>query len=102
MNMHYIQKYNAENIGALKKGFVSHFSEVMNWWKRWWRTREGPKDRAATTRWEKDYNLLECDRMALFDEYLEMGRFPVFKIVEFYSLMTHCQNNRTDNRSSTV
>ena len=54
---------------------LSYFSEMMNWWKRWWRTREGPKDRAATTRWEKDYNLLECDRMALFDEYLEMGAY---------------------------
>ncbi|KAG8194632.1 hypothetical protein JTE90_003108 [Oedothorax gibbosus] len=48
------------------------WAEMMNWWKRWWRTRDGPKDRAATTRWEMDYNLLECDRMALFDEYLEM------------------------------
>ncbi|XP_054720857.1 anoctamin-5-like [Uloborus diversus] len=48
------------------------WAEVMNWWKRWWRTRDGPRDRKATTRWEMDYNLLECDRMALFDEYLEM------------------------------
>ncbi|GIX67075.1 anoctamin-4 [Caerostris extrusa] len=48
------------------------WAEIMNWWKRWWRTRDGPKDRVATTRWEIDYNLLECDRMALFDEYLEM------------------------------
>ncbi|XP_035232219.1 anoctamin-5-like isoform X2 [Stegodyphus dumicola] len=48
------------------------WAEMMNWWKRWWRTRDGPKDRKATTRWEIDYNLLECDRMALFDEYLEM------------------------------
>ncbi|XP_055938887.1 anoctamin-4-like isoform X2 [Argiope bruennichi] len=48
------------------------WAEMMNWWKRWWRTRDGPKDRVATTRWEIDYNLLECDRMALFDEYLEM------------------------------
>ncbi|XP_071037378.1 anoctamin-5-like isoform X3 [Parasteatoda tepidariorum] len=48
------------------------WAEVMNWWKRWWRTRDGPKDRKATTRWEIDYNLLECDHMALFDEYLEM------------------------------
>ncbi|KAF8792767.1 Anoctamin-4 like protein [Argiope bruennichi] len=51
---------------------IVYCREMMNWWKRWWRTRDGPKDRVATTRWEIDYNLLECDRMALFDEYLEM------------------------------
>ncbi|GFV23485.1 anoctamin [Trichonephila clavipes] len=54
--------------------YVLSIREMMNWWKRWWRTRDGPKDRVATTRWEIDYNLLECDRMALFDEYLEMGK----------------------------
>lgn len=48
------------------------YTKIMNWWRQWWRGREGLSTREATTRWEQDYNLLECDRMALFDEYLEM------------------------------
>ncbi|UYV68798.1 ANO4 [Cordylochernes scorpioides] len=47
------------------------YTKIMNWWRQWWRAREGPQ-RDATTRWELDYNLQECDSLALFDEYLEM------------------------------
>lgn len=47
----------------------------MNWWRK--RShRSLTKDRSREyTRWEKDYQLQDPGRLALFEEYLEMGKY---------------------------
>ncbi|KAF8792768.1 Anoctamin-4 like protein [Argiope bruennichi] len=77
------------------------WAEMMNWWKRWWRTRDGPKDRVATTRWEIDYNLLECDRMALFDDTLKWFGFvtlfvAAFPLAPLFALLNNIVEIRLD------
>lgn len=50
------------------------FRAMQNWW-RYRKQRNETKDTSRPyTRWEEDYQLQDPGRLALFDEYLEMGK----------------------------
>lgn len=48
---------------------------LKSWWKRYVYRHavEDSEEKKVFTRWELDYNLVGVDRLALLDEYLEMG-----------------------------
>lgn len=77
-------------------------SKFYNWWKSW---RRGHEDsRTAKTRWEQDYNLQTCGRLALFDEYLEMVIqygfvtlfVAAFPLAPFFALLNNVVEIRLD------
>lgn len=55
----------------------SSFYSIRKFWN-WWRQRKHKKQTKDETHlhmaWEQDYHLQDPGRLALFDEYLEMGR----------------------------
>jgi anoctamin-4 len=49
---------------------------MYNWWsKRLHRSNTKDPERKYT-RWEEDFQLQDPGRLALFEEYLEMGIYP--------------------------
>lgn len=55
----------------------SDFRAMQNWW-RYRKQRNETKDTSRPyTRWEEDYQLQDPGRLALFDEYLEMGKLQL-------------------------
>lgn len=63
------------------------FRAVLNWW-RYRRQRSETKDADRPyTRWEEDYQLQDPGRLALFEEYLEMGMsYLIYLIQQHYIL----------------
>ncbi|GAB6023958.1 hypothetical protein CHUAL_008688 [Chamberlinius hualienensis] len=60
------------------KQLMNNISEIMqpvvcNWWRaRKSKSKTSDVNRGLYTQWEQDYDLASLDRMALFDEYIEM------------------------------
>ena len=50
----------------------------------------GDKASHEPRRWEKDYQLVECE--GLFEEYLEMGKFPFLCLIKTVTMTTQETN----------
>lgn len=65
------------------------FSKVKAWrQKRSLAKVFGGKASHEPQRWEEDYQLVECE--GLFEEYLEMGKYPLLYLKDTMSLVLQC------------
>lgn len=55
--------------------FVSLFRKFWNWWRQRKHKKQTIDEEHLHMAWEQDYHLQDPGRLALFDEYLEMGKF---------------------------
>lgn len=54
----------------------NYFRKFWNWWYHRIHHNNTKKDfKRKLTRWEEDYQMQDAGRLALFEEYLEMGKY---------------------------
>ena len=49
---------------------------MYNWWSKRLHRSNTKNPERKYTRWEEDFQLQDPGRLALFEEYLEMGIYP--------------------------
>jgi len=75
------------------KQCFNNFVEILspklwNWWRKRTQVAATKNHDRRYTCWEKDYQLQDPGRLALFDEYLEMSESDAMRFTEEYFLQT--------------